>query len=149
MTTTAEQHDLCGRTLAQTFGDGLVYLAALFSDSSVRTRFQAQTGCVVSLDILLSFAVGGEAEEYAALAQNYCFDRSFFITSDGRMGLGPSGTQAGDVVSILLDGGVPYIIRKDDVYWKPLGESCICGLMNREGLSSAPGPDYVEILVLR
>jgi hypothetical protein len=37
--------------------------------------------------------------------------RAFFITDDGRMGLGPTSTAAGDIVHVLPGGNLPFILR--------------------------------------
>ena len=38
----------------------------------------------------------------------------FFIDSGGRPGLGPTNSEPGDVLALLLGGNMPYVLRKDD-----------------------------------
>jgi hypothetical protein len=40
--------------------------------------------------------------------------RAFFITDDGRMGLGPTSTAEGDIVHVLPGGNLPFILRQAD-----------------------------------
>lgn len=40
--------------------------------------------------------------------------RTFFITDDGRMGLGPTSTTKGDVLYVLPGGKLPFILRPAD-----------------------------------
>jgi hypothetical protein len=40
--------------------------------------------------------------------------RGFFITDDGRMGLGPTSTTQGDIVYVLPGGNLPFILRQAD-----------------------------------
>ena len=100
--------------------------------------------------LLQRLSDGGELEEYAALAGNYCFNRSFMITSAGQMGIGLSDTRIGDTVSVIRGGGVPYIIRQQGASWAFVGESYIQGLMNSEAIQAyKEGVIREEILEIR
>ena len=41
----------------------------------------------------------------------------FFVTSDGRPGLGPLDTQPGDRLALIMGGDVPYVLRKS-IRWE-------------------------------
>ena len=53
------------------------------------------------------------------------------------MGLGPKDIRKGDIVSVLLGGQVPFILRKLEDTYMLIGESCIHGIMNGEALDDA------------
>lgn len=125
--TTAEHHSLSGCTSDSIVKDGREFLRSLARDTTVSllkssgndTRCQSKGGRVSS-----------EAGEYEKLARNFCFNRCFFFTSAGRMGIGPSDTQAGDEILLIPGGGVPYIARKDVTGWLFVGESYVQNLMD-------------------
>jgi hypothetical protein len=62
-----------------------------------------------------------------------CIKRSFLTTERGYMGLGPSRTQAGDLVCILKGALVPFVVRiaQNDSFTF-LGEAYVHGIMNGE-----------------
>lgn len=41
------------------------------------------------------------------------YSRKFFVTENGRMGIGPQAARKGDVIYVLLGGEVPYLLRPD------------------------------------
>ena len=53
------------------------------------------------------------------------------------MGVGPKDIQNGDILSVLLGGQVPFILRKLDDTCMLVGESYIHGIMNGEALDDA------------
>ncbi|PVH70822.1 HET domain-containing protein [Cadophora sp. DSE1049] len=150
-TTTAEQHSLGGRVWDQTLKDGLAYLHDLLLDNKAQMSFFiSKSGDGEAIDVLQLLSDGGESEEYAALARNYCFNRSFIITSAGRMGIGPSDTRVGDTVAVIFGGGVPYIIRPQGASWAFVGESYVQGLMNGEAIQACQqGVAQKEILYIQ
>ncbi|KAF1847680.1 uncharacterized protein K460DRAFT_426459 [Cucurbitaria berberidis CBS 394.84] len=64
--------------------------------------------------------------------------RRFFITTGGRMGLGPSSILPGDAMVILLGGDTPFSIRLNpggtSNHSTLIGESYVHGLMDGEGV---------------
>lgn len=142
--TTTEQHRLGGKDWAQSFKDGLAYLdnLLLHDPSSASSLKQGQYQKVARL--IHDSAIGGVAEHYEALVRNYCFDRAFFITAAGRMGLGPSNVSQGDIVSVIPGGGVPYCIRNSRDHWLFMGESYVEGLMRGEAISVWQAGEVLE-----
>jgi hypothetical protein len=75
-----------------------------------------------------------------------CFQRSFFTTQSGRMGLCPRQTRPGDLVVVLYGGNVPYILRPlpglnsssgrvDRMpFFKFVGECYVHGMMDGEAI---------------
>jgi hypothetical protein len=56
----------------------------------------------------------------AAHLMNVLGDRAFFITRDGKMGLGPWSTSRGDKVVILSGASVPALLRRTgNAKWSP------------------------------
>lgn len=136
-TTSAEQHNLGGRTWDQSFKDGLSFLHDLLLHNEAQMSFfLSQCGDEKALDRLYNLSTGGMPEEYAMLARNFLFDRSFIITSRGRMGIGPSETRVRDTISVVPGGDVPYIIRQKGSGWTFVGESYVAGLMNGEAIQA-------------
>ncbi|KAI0101907.1 HET domain-containing protein [Nemania sp. FL0031] len=130
----ATQHRVVNRNWDQTLQDGLAYLHAfLLSSKHHRSLFSFKFGDG-ALELLKERAEGGDANEYANLAYHFCFNRSFFLTHDKKMGIGPSDMLANDTVVVLFGGGVPYIIRQEDYGWTFVAESYVYGLMNGEAL---------------
>lgn len=51
--------------------------------------------------------------DYRLAVRNACVGRRFFMTEDGRFGLGPWDMKRGDTVAVLLGGKIPYILRQE------------------------------------
>ncbi|KAI0446705.1 HET domain-containing protein [Xylaria telfairii] len=118
-TTTAEQHRLSGCEWDRMLKDG----------------------CAFILEFLLDC---GEPIGYMALAGNYCFNRSFVVTSGNLMGICPGDTEVGDQVVVLYGGGVPYIARRQVSSWLFIGESYVHGLMKGEVFRSCRRGEAIE-----
>ncbi|KAK7959733.1 uncharacterized protein PG986_004587 [Apiospora aurea] len=171
--TTADQHNSSGYTWEQCLHYGSRYLRNLViscrKDILSFPRLSSATRAHDTLlDILLANLLSGlkdivdqQAEAaYVALARNFCFNRTFLITTDGKMGLGPSAAQSGDTVAVISGGGVPFVLRSQQgphlqaqdrvdrekeingqeslqCYWHVVGESYIQGLMNGEAVEAS------------
>lgn len=59
-------------------------------------------------------------------------NRRFFITTDGRMGLGPANLEPGNGVAILFGGNVPFVLRRRGGYHALVGECYVHGIMHGE-----------------
>ena len=57
-----------------------------------------------------------------------------FVTQNGRLGTAHKGIQAGDVVSLMLGGEVPLVLRPNRAKYKFIGECYVHGFMDGEGL---------------
>ncbi|KAM0542824.1 hypothetical protein ACHAO7_009765 [Fusarium culmorum] len=130
--TTADQHELTGRTWEQSFKDGLTYILSLFykanADATVRLAGSDNPQAVAHLRRLAS---GGNAEEYRVLAGTFCFNRCFIVTSTGHIGIGTSDAQVGDYASLIFGSGVLYYNATAEVdvefayqYLTPSDEVC-------------------------
>jgi hypothetical protein len=65
---------------------------------------------------------------YEKAVENVCLNRRFFVTKQGRFGLGPWSIKKGDIVCILLGGKTPFILRiHDDKASKRKGPDEVCG----------------------
>ncbi|KAG9230450.1 hypothetical protein BJ875DRAFT_385109, partial [Amylocarpus encephaloides] len=149
--TTAEQYLLSGSIVEQILKDGSAYLLNILSDHEHLWLCGTPPGGghdIISL--LRELSMGGDPESYTSLASNLCVNRKFIVTSKGRMGLGPEGTKPGDIVSVILGEGVPYILRKQESSFLFVGESYIHGLMGGEAVQAwQRGELAEEILELR
>jgi len=135
--TSAEQHQLGGRTWEQSFKDGVNYLHnLLLANRDQRSSIIFRNDDGTTIDLKEHLSAKGDPEVYASLARNFCYNRSFVITSNGQMGIGPSGARVGDTVAIIPGSGVPYVLRYQGSSWIFIGESYIHGLMNGEAIKS-------------
>lgn len=68
--------------------------------------------------------------------EKYALGRKFFVTKDGRFGMGSAGVRKDDRVAVLFGSDVPFILRKYGLPgkegWELIGESYIHGCMNGE-----------------
>lgn len=127
-TTTAEQSIFNACNENNWLKDGAAFLQDVLSASEVEAH-------ALIINDIQRESKGGVADRYAALARNFCFDRSFFTTSSGRMGIGPSDTRENDVIAVIPGGGVPYVLRhRNEGGWLFVGESYVAGLMNGEAI---------------
>ncbi|KAM0287084.1 hypothetical protein ACHAO9_007841 [Fusarium lateritium] len=134
-TTTAERHGLIGRSWDQSLKDGMAYLLRLLENSAEKIAIPFLHGDRRrSIELLRPLSVRGQPEEYAFLACTYCFNRSFLVASTGNIGIGPSDTQAGDCISVILGGDVPYVIRNNWAWWSFVGEMYLNGYMNGQAV---------------
>jgi hypothetical protein len=86
---------------------------------------------------------------YEETIKSACYNRRFFVTKNGRFGLGPWNLKVGDAICILLGGKTPFILRqcndrarktshmKEEEgasgYHKLIGETFVHGMMYYEG----------------
>ena len=72
-----------------------------------------------------------------------CMDRRFFLSGDGRMGIGPETLREGDIVAVLFGGILPYVLRPAGGRWKLIGECYVPGLIKGEAVEhwKASGPE--------
>lgn len=61
-----------------------------------------------------------------------CMGRRFFITRRGYMGLAPAASQKGDLVSVLLGGNIPFILRNNGQNHRLIGQAYVHGIMAYE-----------------
>jgi hypothetical protein len=67
----------------------------------------------------------------------YCWDRRFFLSSDGRMGLAPSEAEEEDLLCVPLGCPCPMVLTKVGNEYVVLGEAYVDGLMYGEALELA------------
>ncbi|KAK1450367.1 hypothetical protein CMEL01_07703 [Colletotrichum melonis] len=116
--TTVEQHSFVGRDWEQSVADGAAYVHhLLLNEISLSSLCVEQSGDPNALSVLQDLSSGGAADYYKSLVHNYGFDRAFMVTTDGRMGIGPSNIRQGDAVVVLAGGDVPYCVRKEGDCW--------------------------------
>jgi hypothetical protein len=61
-------------------------------------------------------------------------NRRFFLTTDGRPGMGPNCLEQNDVVAILAGGSVPFVLRPVSGGYRFVGECYVGDLMKGGGL---------------
>jgi hypothetical protein len=155
VTSAGQQNEkFTGHGWDQFFKNGLAYLYRLFLDNEdQRTVFVSRSGMgQTAMNWLKNASENGEPEVYTAMVQNFCYSRTFFITSGGRMGIGPADSMQGDAIAVIPGGAVPYVIRNDATTpsgsaWAFVGESYISGLMDGEAIEEhGRGSIQMEVL---
>jgi hypothetical protein len=76
----------------------------------------------------------GDWERFEAEALSHMAEKKFFITRDGRFGLGPSLLEDGDICCVVMGCRMPLIIRPTSTpnHFKLVGHSYIRGVMYGE-----------------
>ncbi|KAH6671946.1 heterokaryon incompatibility protein-domain-containing protein [Halenospora varia] len=74
----------------------------------------------------------GNALSFQHRAAQIGWNRSFFATSKGYLGLGPNTLRVGDAVTILRGGAIPYIQRSRNGHHQLVGEAYVHGIMEAE-----------------
>jgi hypothetical protein len=73
-------------------------------------------------------------DEYRKNANQVCHYRRFFVTENGRIGLGPVGAEVGDEVCILFAGEAPFVLRNKTGSHRLIGECYVHGIMDGEAM---------------
>ena len=68
--------------------------------------------------------------------------RKLVLTKRKYIGLAPKHSQAGDIVTILLGGQVPFILRKSNNKYVLIGEAYVHGIMDGEVLTASNAVTY-------
>ncbi|OCK82445.1 HET-domain-containing protein [Lepidopterella palustris CBS 459.81] len=74
-------------------------------------------------------AYGGDPGRYSR-ATKVLEHRRLFITSKGRLGLGPAAMMSGDSVCVLFGGKLPFILRPVNDHFRLVGECYLYGYMD-------------------
>jgi hypothetical protein len=83
------------------------------------------------------------------------YNRRFFISEKGYIGLAPSNAAPGDKIAVLFGGKVPYILRRNEpastgtsgTTWTFLGDSYVHGIMDGEVIESLERGEVMEELI--
>lgn len=75
-------------------------------------------------------------ETYIVRSRQLRFGMRCFHTEKGYIGLGPLGTEAGDVVCILEGHKAPVLLRRRDSHYIFIGDCDVVGIMNGEVLEA-------------
>jgi hypothetical protein len=69
-----------------------------------------------------------------AVVKHKTWSGTFFITSDGHLGIGPESTQPGDQIVVLDGARSPFVLRnlEDSTDYALLGDSFVLGLMHED-----------------
>jgi hypothetical protein len=90
--------------------------------------------------------VDGWNTRFIALAGQRVCGRSFFVTRDRCLGLGPRAAKSGNIVTVLLGGSTAFILRPADFgYSQFVGEAYCHGFMDGEALLG-PLPERFQLV---
>jgi hypothetical protein len=93
----------------------------------------------------------GDASCFLLAAHSACGNRRLFHTSKGYLGLGPALLQAGDIVSVLAGGTIPFVLRQDSRSnpsrrrFQLVGEAYVHGIMRGEAVSKFAVNDPAKV----
>jgi hypothetical protein len=62
----------------------------------------------------------------------YTYNRAFFTTEDGYMGMGPRWAEVGDRITLIAGLATPFIVRRDGSKYRLIGPAKIHGIMESE-----------------
>ncbi|KAL8659561.1 MAG: hypothetical protein Q9202_007071, partial [Teloschistes flavicans] len=77
---------------------------------------------------------GSGALSFLSRFIDFTRNRSFFATANGRIGIGPEGTKAGDDVRVIIFCPTPYILREQGNVYDFIGEAYVDGMMYGQAL---------------
>lgn len=100
-------------------------------------------------DSLKKAAEGGDWQKYENKARDVCWNRSFFTTEHGYMGVGPQCLQIGDKVCVLANGNVPFVLRsvgESEEEWRLVGECYLHGIMDGEAVEKNEKNERIFII---
>lgn len=69
-----------------------------------------------------------EDDLYAESLHRRCYDRRFFTTSEGRIGLGPESIRPGDMITVLYESTLPVALRPVEQHFLLAGSCYVHGL---------------------
>jgi hypothetical protein len=75
-------------------------------------------------------------------AQEYIWDRRFFLTDQDQMGMAPEEAEAGDAVVIPLGCSGPVVVRLINGYFRIIGECYVDGVMYGEAMENIERPGF-------
>ena len=75
---------------------------------------------------------GGELESVRAELRRTSEGRRLFVTTGGRIGIGPSHMKDGDIAVVLFGGAWPFILRRQKDHNVLIGHSFVRGIMEGE-----------------
>lgn len=84
-----------------------------------------------------NWARRGDAGRFHEAFVRVCTDRRFFVTDQGRTGIGPEAMAEGDRVVILFGSRVPFVLRAVGPRYKLVGECYVAGLMDGQAVAQA------------
>ncbi len=90
----------------------------------------------------------GNANFYCAKLQHTAPNRAFFVTSDGRLGLGPRIMRKGDELWLPIGSRLPFALRPTvEGRFKVLGQTYLYGVMQGEALAGLNESDFEDIIL--
>ena len=96
-------------------------------------------------DALLNFGVYFSSTDFA------CYGRSFFSTSNGKVGIGPDRMRQGDRICIFDGCVTPFVIRQkpgSTELYEFLGEAYVDGVMYGEALEMGAARNMIQITLV-
>src|SRR5450759_3702049 len=69
--------------------------------------------------------ISGDWLRYKTFAKNTSWNRSFFTTKKGYVGLESNAMQARDIVCILFSGDIPFILRPERDHYHLVGDAYV------------------------
>lgn len=81
----------------------------------------------------------GNWRKWERAARDTCWNRTFFTTDKGYIGMGPKAVLDGDLVCVLSGGRVPFILRQNGDMFQLVGECYVYGIMSGQAVQLMKG----------
>ncbi|KAN0108670.1 HET domain containing protein [Hyaloscypha variabilis] len=104
-------------------------------ESYCRNKVSPQVCATMGLQEARTDSTASDGGDWAAFefdVYQRMLERKFFVTKNGRYGLGPGALQVGDSCCVLLGCRMPLVLRPTatELHFKVVGASYICGTMD-------------------
>lgn len=70
------------------------------------------------------------ARKFVDLIRHCSWNRAFFVTRTGPIGMGPPNMHAEDCICIMHGGPLPFVLRREGDHWKLIGDAYVHGIMD-------------------
>lgn len=119
------------------------YMMMRYGDESRRARYRDFKS--------LSDRQRDHARHLLRCLSSVCYERCFFSTENGRIGLAPAWAKQGDGICIFHGGLSPFILRpteENPLHYKLMGEAYVDGVMYGEafGLDESNAPETIVLV---
>lgn len=136
-------HQVTIEELATTTTGGIIKASAVLHDKDTSEAWldMGEIDTEAGRDFIASFKTFMDTDTYPGSAQCFdvllaCSDRRIFRTQKGYLGLGRSGMQVGDAVTVLHGSRVPFVLRSigepGKAYFTLVGDCFVHAIMRGE-----------------
>lgn len=124
----------------------IIFLGPIIIQNIRRWRFKANLKRhILYSGVSNSVPSNANTENFYVAMMYASHHRRFFITASGHFGVGPSTMQPGDLVVILCDVALPFVLRQDGDEFRLIGACYVHGIMFGEVSKALEASDWEEL----